>query len=159
MKNLLKPFIIIFATVSLFSCATDKDFASADAAFSSSSKGSSGSGTQAGTLTAGEWNDLENWDFWQDSIVPTYGTYFADWKFFPIHRVDIELLGSSSLSDIPIILKYDGNLVWQTRTNNQGKAVLWADLFIDGTQIDESKLELPCTLLFSTTSRDDTASS
>ncbi len=168
MKNLLQSFILLFALVFLFSCSDDESGAgnsgvALDNSFSgswatsptggtgsSSGAGSgAGSGTGSGTgtanpagvITAGEWNDLENWDFWQNTIVPDFMTYINDWEFYPDHRVDVRLSGMTSLADISIELLDNGISVWKAKTNNQGKAVLWANLYTN-TPVFSSQLSL-----------------
>ncbi len=89
--------------------------------------------SDAGLLTAGEWNDLKHWDFWKKLIasedwlrMPTL------WNFKPTIRVGIVVKNSKGemLKDVTAKLKNEkGVVVWQAQTDNFGKAELWANLF------------------------------
>ena len=89
---------------------------------------------EAGTLTAGEWNDIQNWDFWLDLIdnpESDYYQYPQEWGFFPNQRVQFTLFDG----DIPAIdtelhmFDSNGNVVWKSRTNNHGVAQLFPTFF------------------------------
>ena len=98
---------------------------------------------QSGVITAGEWNDLENWTFWQTIIVKDdFKTLPQHWTFFNNNRISVTVLGSDSIPivDVLVKLKRDGNTIFSARTDNKGKAELWADLFQNNSSIDYSKL-------------------
>ncbi|HKK78054.1 MAG TPA: vWA domain-containing protein [Phaeodactylibacter sp.] len=82
---------------------------------------------QAGQLTAGEWNDLDNWPFWQDLMVnDTHQMYLSDWSFYDISpvRAALSYPSGSPAVDIPVSLQNgEGNVLWRTRTDNKGQAV------------------------------------
>ncbi|MCB0565731.1 MAG: hypothetical protein KDD01_15275, partial [Phaeodactylibacter sp.] len=90
----------------LYSCEKDdiglKDSSSKDLDSSSdfessgsigSSSGQAGDSTlQAGQLTAGEWNDLDNWQFWEGLIAKdTLSEYPGYWKFDDFGRLSLKL--------------------------------------------------------------------
>lgn len=86
---------------------------------------------QAGTITAGEWNDLDNWSYWQKTIeredfsaMPEY------WSFHNNNRIDVSITinGTRPAVDVPVVLKRNGKAVFKARTDNKGNAVLWAGL-------------------------------
>lgn len=86
---------------------------------------------QAGVITAGEWNDLDNWDFWIDllskedySQMPSYWDFYTNNRFSflikdngsPVINANVELIKGSSV-------------IWSAKTDNFGKVDLWAGLF------------------------------
>lgn len=94
----------------------------------------SGPAPRAGLLTAGEWNDLDNWNkHWLDLLADgEISEYQQMYGFFPRHRFSVLLLNESDypLVDIPIQLTdAKGNIVWEARTDNTGKAEIWSHLY------------------------------
>lgn len=92
---------------------------------------SGGIPVQAGVITAGEWNDLDNWDFWIDllskeeySQMPSYWDFYTNNRFSflikdngsPVINANVELIKGSSV-------------IWSAKTDNFGKVDLWAGLF------------------------------
>jgi Secretion system C-terminal sorting domain/von Willebrand factor type A domain len=87
---------------------------------------------EAGKLTAGEWNDLKNWDFWKKSLDKEFKQYVSDWQYNFTEKYDIILRGSDDqpVADAVILLKNKKReTVWTTRTNNLGQAVLFEKSF------------------------------
>lgn len=87
---------------------------------------------RAGLLTAGEWNDLHNWNrHWLDllndgeieSHQKTYG-------FTPHYRYTVMLTNEQDfpLADVAVMLQSGGETIWEARTDNTGKAELWKSL-------------------------------
>ena len=118
---------------------------------SSDSYGSSGGGATAGTsawgggdpngqfepgiLTAGEWNDLNNWDFWNNLL--SNQDYYDDvnkWNLKKIKRYSFVVAdkNESLVANAQITLLSDDVEIWKTRTDNTGKATLWSDLELNG---------------------------
>ena len=89
---------------------------------------------RAGLLTAGEWNDLHNWnkhwlDLLTDGEITQYETLYG---FFPKNRYTVLLTNAQDfpIADAVIQLHIvNGGLIWEARTDNTGKAELWAGLF------------------------------
>ncbi|MDX2133181.1 MAG: carboxypeptidase regulatory-like domain-containing protein [Saprospiraceae bacterium] len=92
---------------------------------------SSNPGTpRAGQLTAGEWNDLHNWNkHWLDLLADgEIDPYMAQYGFYPKNRFTVWLHNTNGfpLADAPLQLKNDiGDLLWEARTDNIGRAELW----------------------------------
>ncbi len=90
-----------------------------------------GGEVQSGQLTAGEWSDLENWDFWRglmdDSSQP-WGESETGWGFDTAHRVPVQLnWGQERAVDVEVRLVDDSDTVlWTARTDNKGHAELFA---------------------------------
>jgi len=88
---------------------------------------------RAGLLTAGEWNDLHNWNrHWLDLLTDgEIDVHQKTYGFFPRHRYTILLTNEQDvpLADVPVMLKSTGETIWEARTDNTGKAELWAGMF------------------------------
>lgn len=89
---------------------------------------------RAGLLTAGEWNDLYNWNrHWMDLLADgEINEYQKTYQCFPTQRYSVLLTNSE---DFPVADAYvklsnsAGQVIWETRTDNTGKAELWAGFF------------------------------
>ena len=110
-----------------------------------------GSG-QAGVITAAEWNDLDNWQFWGNLMggQSDHSQYNLYWGLNTQYRFACKVMDAAGQPVVGAKLELksaDGNLLWTSRTDNSGKASLWADvkeeagktdlttctLFIDGS--------------------------
>ena len=106
---------------------------------SSSSTGDWGVGnpngqTEPGVLTAGEWNDLNNWDFLNNLL--RNQEYYEDvnrWKLKKIRRYSflVKDTNESLVANAEISLLSGQVEIWKTKTDNHGKATLWSDLELD----------------------------
>jgi hypothetical protein len=108
-------------------------------------QGGSGNQTQAGVITAGEWNDLGNWSFWERIIgTDTFKIMPTHWSIFNNNRISVEVVGTDSKPVIGALvkLKREGNVIFTARTDNKGKAELWVDLFQNNSSVDFSKLQI-----------------
>jgi hypothetical protein len=112
---------------------------------SSGAGSNTGSGSQAGVITAGEWNDLAHWDFWQEILqrdeLDSMSQY---WSYFTNNRIAVELknLQGEPAIDAVVKLQKEGKIVFTAKTDNQGKAELWPDLFEQNIQPDLSRYTL-----------------
>jgi Carboxypeptidase regulatory-like domain/Secretion system C-terminal sorting domain/von Willebrand factor type A domain len=84
----------------------------------------------AGILTAGEWNDLDNWNnHWVDMIKDgEINDHQNTYQFFPRHRYSVLLHNDQGfpIIDAPVVLTDgQGQIIWEARTDNTGKAELW----------------------------------
>lgn len=113
-------------------------FDAAGAGPSGSSGGQAGDSTlQAGLLTAGEWNDLDNWAFWEGLIKKgDYKDMEDYWHFSPFDRVSLKAKGPGGqpLVDAQATLWSElGEILWKTRTDNFGRAEFFPGLFFPGS--------------------------
>jgi len=98
---------------------------------------------RAGLLTAGEWNDLHNWNrHWVDLLADGETDAFQKtYGFYPRQRYTVLL---TNKNDFPIadavaqLKSVDGTILWEARTDNTGKAELWAAMFT--TELETAKL-------------------
>ena len=94
---------------------------------------------QTGVLTAGRWSDLDNWSFWQQLMQKELFFSFQEcWSMYPNQRYALELLDAhqNAVSDCQVQLLDDKQTVlWQTRTNNAGKANLFSNPFVQSIKL------------------------
>lgn len=116
---------------------------------SSAPSGSSGEGNgnnnNSGLITAGEWNDLENWSFWIDSLLngEDYAAQPEIWSIYPKSRISVAVeYNFNAAVDVAVELRKNGETVWVNRTDNRGKAELWVDLFESGIVSNLSQYSL-----------------
>lgn len=93
--------------------------------------GNSNGPFEPGVLTAGEWNDLDHWDFWNDLL--SNQAYYEDvnkWNLKQIKRYSFLVLDEreSFVANAEISLIFNEVEVWSTKTDRKGKATLWSDL-------------------------------
>lgn len=84
---------------------------------------------RSGVITAGIWNDLENWEKYFVTYPNTHGFWGLD---FSKKRFSVEILNpdKSPAIGINLVLKNStGESVWQAQTDNRGYAELWSSIF------------------------------
>lgn len=88
---------------------------------------------KAGQLTAAEWRDADHWKVWKaQQKDKDYKQAKSDWKFYLTNRyaVLIENKKGQPLGDVEVeLVNVKKNVLWKTRTDNEGKADLWAGIF------------------------------
>ena len=98
-----------------------------------------GGSYSSGIVTAGEWNDIANWDFWAKLLNNQdwagYGSYY---KFYPRIFAYVELTDDSQapVCGAKVALVKEGNKVWEAVSDNTGHAALWATLTEDVFTVD-----------------------
>lgn len=86
---------------------------------------------QAGQITAGEWNDLYNWSFWESlSDNSEFSEMKKYWKYNLENRIAVNVKsGSKNLVDVPVsLINSQNEIVWKSKTNNKGNVELWPSL-------------------------------
>jgi 5-hydroxyisourate hydrolase-like protein (transthyretin family) len=88
---------------------------------------------KAGQLTAAEWRDADHWKVWKTQQKDKdYKQAKSDWKFYLTNRytVLVENKKGQPLANIEVeLVNAKKNILWKTRTDNEGKADLWAGIF------------------------------
>ncbi len=80
----------------------------------------------AGSLTSGEINDFSKWTLWQDMSMETLKSCRDAWPFRPEQRYTVIVKGKDGAPVCNARVKMsDGSAVWETYTDNTGKAELW----------------------------------
>lgn len=121
-----------------------------------------GQQVSSGILTAGEWNDLDNWDFWGNLMTtpeppaegaseeekqqarPDYGKMAEMWGFNTSRRVAVHVQGEDGTpaANVKVQLYQGQTLIWSAKTTNEGNAQLWQDLFSARGQESTSEASL-----------------
>jgi hypothetical protein len=95
---------------------------------------------EAGTLTAGEWNDLNDWKFWQSLLQKkNFSEYQQEWQFFPSQRYSIRVIDAigQPVMDCKVeLIGKDKSKLWEAKTNNSGVAELWAQPFSEDKNLN-----------------------
>ncbi len=98
---------------------------------SSSASGATTPGIAAGQLTAGETNDFSKWELWTDISKEDLAEFRKVWELYPDHRYATQLTfpNGRPAVDIPVkLFDAGGEIIWTARTDNSGRAELWAGL-------------------------------
>jgi Mg-chelatase subunit ChlD len=147
--SLLLLFFITFTSCDKSVTSTDAADSYAAGGLTSSASGgrsgSGGSGSQAGVITAGEWNDLDNWKFWDTLIIKDdFKKFQPYWSFYNNNRIAVKVTGANNLPVINAVvkLKRNGNVIFSTKTDNKGAAELWGDLFAENSSTTTSGLSV-----------------
>jgi len=100
----------------------------------------------AGKITAGEWNDLENWTFWNNLLnEKTYSQKSEVWDFYTNNRVSVWVKDAEdkAVCNAKVTLKKAQNTIWKTKTDNLGKAELWIGLHkVTNADLNQYTLEI-----------------
>jgi hypothetical protein len=92
----------------------------------------------SGQITAGEWNDLHNWNDWKKLINgEQYKSMNETWTIYTNNRYTVLVLNEN---DIPIpgakveMLDRKGQLLWQSYSDVSGRAELFKDAYRNETE-------------------------
>lgn len=95
---------------------------------------------QPGLITAAEWNDLYNWDDWKQLMDDQdYNEMQSHWGLYPRSRYSVFIRNKYELplQDVPVeLLTKSGQVLWSSRTDNAGRAELWADMTVADKSFD-----------------------
>jgi len=99
----------------------------------------------AGLLTSGEVNDFAKWNLWGGILKNEFNQYANILGFNPIHRYIAQLTNKRGMPVVNahVTLKNsDGDILWQAKTDNTGKAELWHNFFKSDVEIKSKNLQL-----------------
>ncbi|MFS4481461.1 hypothetical protein ACKGJY_00460 [Hyunsoonleella sp. 2307UL5-6] len=91
-----------------------------------------GNNTPAGKITAGEWNDLSNWEFWNTLInSQDYNKYKNSWSFNTAQRIAVKVLKTNQnpFNNARVSLYKNDELLTETKTDNLGEANFFINMF------------------------------
>jgi hypothetical protein len=97
---------------------------------------SSATPASAGTLTAGELNDLGKWTLWTDIAQRDLNEWRHRWHLSPLERYAAQLVTAEGFPVVgaTVYLKDSrDSLLWQAQSDNTGKCELWSGLFTGAT--------------------------
>lgn len=98
----------------------------------------------AGTLTAGELHDFSKWELWKDIAEEDLVPWRELWRFHPLERYTVQVVGEAGqpVADAAArLVSANNELVWSARTDNNGRAELWANAF-DGVPRCDTDLQI-----------------
>ncbi len=116
-----------------------------EAAGEPSGNGEGGGNSQAGRITAGEWNDLDHWDFWGQLMTgEDFAQYSSYWKFWTNNRIAVEVTDKDGkpVSGVRVTLQRTGADIWSAVTDNLGRAECWVGIFQKEDQVDASSINI-----------------
>lgn len=90
-----------------------------------------GTGSGPGTLTAGEINDYSKWVLWEDLTQTSFDAFQTQWGFYLKNRYPVQVTFENGVPIVDAEVKLVSNkneVVYLARTDNTGKAELWADM-------------------------------
>jgi hypothetical protein len=97
----------------------------------------------AGKLTTGEINDFSKWDLWGDLAEGEFAQYSQLWSYSVSNRYMVQLADKKGLQLAEAILELvdkEGVSYYSARTDNTGKAELWAS--ISGRDFKKNKFSI-----------------
>ncbi|GJH40390.1 hypothetical protein RCZ04_09400 [Capnocytophaga sp. HP1101] len=99
---------------------------------------------QSGLVTAGEWNDLNSWDFYQKTLdKKEFAFYPEHWQMFTNHRIAVLVTANNKPAvNAPVALYRNNTLLWTAKTDNAGKAELWVSAFQKEQDLNTQNLRL-----------------
>jgi hypothetical protein len=149
MKLMRKINVLLLSGALFFASSCSKDESDmVGARLDSADSMTPGPGGQgnAGLVTAGEWNDLDNWSFWKGLLAKSeYAGHLANWGIFPEIRIAVQVtdLQNASLVDIPVeLIDQSQQVLWKGHTDHNGKAELWPSLYAQQQNPDLNNLQL-----------------
>ncbi|MFR9167035.1 MAG: carboxypeptidase-like regulatory domain-containing protein [Dysgonomonas sp.] len=89
--------------------------------------------SQVGLMTAGEINDFSKWAMWDSIATKTFSRYLEEFKIAPLERYVAQLTNPGGLPIVNatvILADEKNNALWQAKTDNTGKAELWANMML-----------------------------
>ena len=94
-----------------------------------------GGGGVAGVLTAGEWNDLDNWQFWGGLMTgQDFSKFNSYWRLNTKNRIACKVVDAEKNPVVGAkleLMSADGKVIWTSRSDNRGLANLWFGVFAD----------------------------
>ena len=99
---------------------------------------------QSGLVTAGEWNDLNSWDFYQKTLNKNEFASFPEyWQMYTNHRIAVLLTANSKpVVNASVALYRNNTLLWTAKTDNLGRAELWVGAFQKEKELNTALLRL-----------------
>ncbi|WP_315164721.1 hypothetical protein [Capnocytophaga leadbetteri] len=139
-------FLSFIAALLLSACARPDDGMSDDYSMHSkeSKDGQGGIQPQGGLVTAGEWNDLDNWDFYQKTLMKEpFKGFPDDWQMYTNHRIAVALTAKNKpAANATVTLFRNDTPIWTTKTDNLGRAELWVGAFQKEKELNTILLRL-----------------
>ncbi len=100
--------------------------------------------TKYGTLTAGEINDLAEWEMWTGESRKELERIGKEWGISPRQRYTVQVKAPNGmpLANAKAILWQDDEPIFQGRTDNTGRVELWGSLSREGARISDPAISV-----------------
>ena len=139
-------FLSFIAALLLSACARPDDGMLDDYSMHSK-EGKDGQGgiqPQGGLVTAGEWNDLDNWDFYQKTLMKEpFKGFPDDWQMYTNHRIAVAItVKNKPAANATVTLFRNDTPIWTAKTDNLGRAELWVGAFQKEKELNTALLRL-----------------
>ena len=139
-------FLSFIAALLLSACARPDDGMHDDYSMHSkeSKDGQGGIQPQGGLVTAGEWNDLDNWAFYQKTLMKEpFKGFPDDWQMYTNHRIAVAITAKNKpASNATVTLFRNDTPIWTAKTDNLGRAELWVGAFQKEKELNPTLLRL-----------------
>ena len=139
-------FLSFIAALLLSACARPDDGMHDDYSMHSkeSKDGQGGIQPQGGLVTAGEWNDLDNWAFYQKTLMKEpFKGFPDDWQMYTNHRIAVALTAKNKpAANATVTLFRNDTPIWTAKTDNLGRAELWIGAFQKEKELNPTLLRL-----------------
>jgi len=139
-------FLSFIAALLLSACARPDDGMHDDYSMHSkeSKDGQGGIQPQGGLVTAGEWNDLDNWAFYQKTLMKEpFKGFPDDWQMYTNHRIAVALTAKNKpATNATVTLFRNDTAIWTAKTDNLGRAELWVGAFQKEKELNTALLRL-----------------
>ena len=139
-------FLSFIAALLLSACARPDDGMLDDYSMHSkeSKDGQGGIQPQGGLVTAGEWNDLDNWAFYQKTLMKEpFKGFPDDWQMYTNHRIAVAITAKNKpAANATVTLFRNDTPIWTAKTDNLGRAELWVGAFQKEKELNTAMLRL-----------------
>ncbi|WP_314240408.1 vWA domain-containing protein [Capnocytophaga leadbetteri] len=139
-------FLLFIAALLLSACARPDDGMHDDYSMHSkeSKDGQGGIQPQGGLVTAGEWNDLDNWAFYQKTLMKEpFKGFPDDWQMYTNHRIAVAITAKNKpAANATVTLFRNDTPIWTAKTDNLGRAELWVGAFQKEKELNPTLLRL-----------------
>lgn len=139
-------FLSFIAALLLSACARPDDGMHDDYSMHSkeSKDGQGGIQPQGSLVTAGEWNDLDNWAFYQKTLMKEpFKGFPDDWQMYTNHRIAVALTAKNKpAANATVTLFRNDTPIWTAKTDNLGRAELWGGAFQKEKELNTALLRL-----------------
>ncbi|WP_454988366.1 hypothetical protein [Capnocytophaga leadbetteri] len=139
-------FLSFIAALLLSACARPDDGMHDDYSMHSkeSKDGQGGIQPQGGLVTAGEWNDLDNWDFYQKTLMKEpFKGFPDDWQMYTNHRIAVAITAKNKpAANATVTLFRNDTPIWTAKTDNLGRTELWVGAFQKEKELNTALLRL-----------------
>lgn len=142
MKKAQNIFLVVLLTIFIAGCSKSDDalhesgtetYSIIDGTIGTDGNGQPSTSGQPGIITAGEWSDLDNWEFWKGLMTDnTNYEHLERWQVFPKNRY---IVSFDDFYDKPVVdavvrlYATDHSIIWEAKTDNNGIAQLYTGLF------------------------------